>query len=87
MWGMKIIKIKICDCEIYLRAWEECKYLGSTISNKATANREIVNRISQCQMCIGALSFLLSSKQIRINTETRIYRAIIELVLTYRPAC
>lgn len=66
-----------------IKKCEEIKYLGVTITNKGTSEKDIYNKLNQGKKAIGMLNSILWSDQITKNTKKTIYNVIIESIATY----
>ena len=62
---------------------EEFKYLGTTLTNKNSIQKEIKSRLKSGNACYHSVQNLLSSSLLSKNLNIKIYRIIILPVLLY----
>jgi hypothetical protein len=62
---------------------EEFKYLGTTITNQNSIQKEIKSRVKSGNACYYSVQNLLSSNLLSKNLKIRIYRTTILLVVLY----
>jgi len=62
---------------------EEFKYLGTTLTNKNSIQKEIKSRLKSGNVCYHSLQNLLSSSLLSKNLKIKIYRTIILPVVLY----
>ena len=62
---------------------EEFKYLGTTLTNKNSIQKEIKSRLKTGNACYHSVQNLLSSSLLSKNFKTKIYRTIILPVSLY----
>ena len=62
---------------------EECKYLGTTLTNQNSIPEEIKNRLRLGNACCLSVQYLLSSRLLSTNLKIKIYRTIILTVFLW----
>ena len=62
---------------------EEFKYLGTTLTNQISIQKEIKSRLKLGNACYHSVQNLLSSSLLSKNLEIKIYRTIILPVVLY----
>ncbi|XP_030750903.1 uncharacterized protein LOC115878509 [Sitophilus oryzae] len=70
-----------------IKRCSEYKYLGSIISEEENSKKDIHSRVQQGKKVIGLLNPLLWSNKTSIQTKIRIYKAIVDPILTYGAEC
>ncbi|XP_030765787.1 uncharacterized protein LOC115889851 [Sitophilus oryzae] len=78
------------DSELHIHEIKRCseyKYLGSIISEEGNSKKDIHSRVQQGKKVIRLLNHLLWSNKTSIQTKIRIYKAIVEPILTYGAEC
>ena len=78
------------DPELHIHEIKRCseyKYLGSIISEEGNSKKDIHSRVQQGKKVIGLLNPLLWSNKTSIQTKIRIYKAIVDPILTYGAEC
>jgi len=73
------IEIDNSSCEMV----EECKYLGTTLTNQNSIQEEIKNRLKSGNACRHSVQNVLSSSLLSKNIKIKIYRNIILPVVLY----
>lgn len=66
-----------------IKGVEKCKYLGVLFNKQGTSKDEVQERIIKGRKTIGALNSVLWDKDIRKDTKMRIYKTIVQSVMTY----
>ena len=56
---------------------EECKYLGTTLTNQHSIQKEIKSRLKLGNACYHSVQNLLSSSLLSKNLKIKIYRTVI----------
>ena len=62
---------------------EECKYLGTTLTNQNSIAEEIKSRLRSENACYHSVQNLLSSRLLSKNLKIKIYKTIILSVVLY----
>ena len=62
---------------------EECKYLGTTLTNQNSIAEEIKSRLNSGNACYHSVQNLLSSRLLSKNLKIKIYRTVILPVVLY----
>lgn len=66
-----------------VRGVNSYKYLGTIISSDGASTQEIKSRINQGRVVTSQLNSVLWSNQIKEDTKIRIYKSIVESIVTY----
>ena len=67
-----------------LNSVEHCTYLGSVMSNNATIDKDLDNRLSKASSSFGRLyKRVWNSHSLRLTTKIKVYRAVVISTLVY----